>query len=151
VSFRFLIADVDLSRPRTILVWIGAIAFCVGIIFMFYHLQAWQSVGEREKDRHVRVFEWRKFRRRTTIAALISGCGSIMTATYWIAEPRIFFASIVVIMAVLVAIFILACFDLLSVGMHHFSKIDRQAHEEMLKKSLELHKKKKEQERDHPE
>ena len=137
-----LLARYDIGRLRTILVLFGLAMFAGGVLMMFQHLKHWQDVQANERDKRIRLFEQRKFRRRSTVAFLISVSGCCMTALYWAQDARVFATLMLFLFAALVAVLGLAVFDLMSVGIQQFADADDEdARQKMIEEYHRLRKK----------
>ncbi len=137
-----LLSAVVNERITHLLLLLGLAAFAVGFLLMFHHLRQWREIWDQERDPRVRLFERRKFRRRATVAALISASGTIMTATYWVIEPRIFAIMMGLLILLLIGILGLASLDLLSISLQRLAVADQSAQKAMVEKYLELRRQK---------
>lgn len=137
----YLLAAVVSSRISHFLLLLGLAAFAGGFLLMFHHLRQWREVWATERDPRVRLFERRKFRRRTTVAALVSATGTTMTATYWVVDPRTFAVMMGLLVLLLLGILGLASLDLLSVSLQRLAVSDQAAQQAMVEKYLELRQK----------
>lgn len=133
-----LLSAVVSGKISHLLLLLGLAAFAGGFLLMFHHLRQWREIWSQERDPRVRLFERRKFRRRATVAALISASGTTMTATYWVIEPRTFAIMMGLLILLLVAILGLASLDLLSVSLQRLAIPDQSAQKAMVEKYLEL-------------
>ncbi len=132
-----LIAQIS-PRSMTLLLLIGMGSFAAGILLMIHHRRQWLTCLATEKSPRQIRFEDKKFKRRAFIAALISALGTVMISTYWVVEQRTFALMIGLMFLILVSMLILASLDLLSVGLHEFSKQDESARKALVKKHVEL-------------
>ena len=120
----------------------GLSAFAGGILLMFNHKRSYEEVFRTEKNRSVRLFEQRKFRRRTTASCLISAIGVMLASLYWASEPVPFTALVTMILILLVALLVLASLDLMSVGLQNIAHPDdshrQQLVDEVIQKREQL-------------
>lgn len=126
----------------------GVSLFACGIWLMLHHHRHWQATQTTEKDKDLLLFELRKFRRRGTVACLLSVSGCAMTALCWAREPRVFAILALFLFAALVAVLGLAMLDLMSVGIQKIAENDDSARKELVKEYHRLKKLSAEKERD---
>jgi len=137
-----IIADSIDERLGPLMLFCGIGLFVAGFMLMFRHLKYWQDVEAREKEARVRLFEYRKFRRRGTIACLMSVAGCAMTALYWAQEARVFAILTLFLFAALVSVLGLAILDLMSVGIK-MAEPDEKARKKMVEEYMRLKEKQK--------
>lgn len=140
-----LLAEVVNERITLFLLLLGLASFAGGFLLMFAHLRQWREVWATERDSRIRLFEWRKFRRRATVAALVSASGTIMTTTYWVVDPQMFAIMMGLLVLLLIGILCLGSLDLLSVSLQRIAVADNRAQQAMVEKYLELRKKQQQQ------
>lgn len=109
---------------RVSMLLFGLAAFAGGILLMINHKRTYDEIFRTEENRGVRLFEHRKFRRRTTASCLISAIGVMLASLYWATEPVPFTALVSMILILLVALMVLATLDLMSVGLQNIAHPD---------------------------
>lgn len=110
----------------------GLAAFAGGILLMFNHKRTYEEVLQTEKSRDIRLFEHRKFRRRTTASCLISAIGVMLASLYWAKEPVPFTVLVTMILILLVALLVLASLDLMSVGLQNIAHPDDSHRQQLI-------------------
>lgn len=110
----------------------GLAAFAGGILLMFNHKRAYEEAFRNEKSGSIRLFEHRKFRRRTTASCLISAIGVMLASLYWATEPVPFTALVTMILILLVALLVLASLDLMSVGLQNIAHPDDSHRQQLI-------------------
>lgn len=109
---------------RVSMLLFGLAAFAGGILLMINHKRTYDEVFRSEDKGDVRLFEHRKFRRRTTASCLISAIGVMLASLYWATEPLPFTALVSMILILLVALLVLALLDLMSVSLQNMAHPD---------------------------
>ena len=127
-NFLALVSDGN----RSSMVVLGLIAFAGGVLLMIRHKRDFDDVFVSERDATVRRFEKRKFRRRTTASTMIAAMGVMLLSLNWARDPYVFATLITMVLALLLGAMTLACFDILSVGLHSISLDDHEARKKMV-------------------
>jgi hypothetical protein len=109
------VADDDV-RMYTML--FGLVAFSGGVLLMIRHKRAIDEILRVQRDERIRLFEQRKFRRRTTTSALIASIGVMLMSLYWARDPIPFTVLVCMILILLVVLLALAMLDAMSIGLH---------------------------------
>ncbi len=134
-SFPILTSMIS-DQSMSALVLIGLVAFAGGIGLMFLHKQHIDDVFARSQDLRIRLFEKRKYRRRSLASTMIAAMGILMSALYWAHEPSVFIGLVSIILILLMAVMFLACLDLMSVSIHTATHDDSSARKEMINEYL---------------
>ena len=121
---------------RAYLLLIGLATIAGGVMMMLFHKRTYDDVERLEKDPRIVLFEYRKFRRRTTVSSLIGAMGVIMAALYWAIEPTVFAILISLILILIIAILGLATLDMLSISIQGISQTDDKARQAMIDEYL---------------
>ena len=121
---------------RAYLLLIGLATVAGGVIMMILHKRTYDELELVETDPRIVLFEYRKFRRRTTVSSLIGAMGVIMAALYWAIEPTVFAILISLILILIIAILGLATLDMLSISIQGISRTDDQARQAMIDEYL---------------
>ncbi len=132
---------------QSVLLLFGAALFAAGLLLMYTHRRDWVAVLKHERKLRNLKFELKKFRRRALVGSLLSALGAIMAALSWVHEPRTFVILTVVMCLLLFVMLGLGLLDFMSVWLHEFSTVDDRAKQEMVRKALELHEARKQQQR----
>ena len=127
---------------RSILLGIGVVTFIAGVFLMMYHKGTYDRIELEQPDERTRLFEKRKFRRRTMVGSLLAAMGVIMAALHWAIEPMVFTILISLILILIIAILGLATLDMLSISLHGLSQADEDARQALVDAYLEQRKKK---------
>lgn len=128
-----LAAAFENQNLRTMLLLFGAVLVATGIILMSRHFQQWQTVRSKKADKSLLLFEFRKFRRRCTIACLMAISGCAMMAIYWLIDVKFIALMSLTIFATLVGVLGLAILDLMSVGIRRYAEDDDAARQKLVK------------------
>ncbi len=119
---------------------IGMTTLVGGLMLLHQHKQHIDHVLENCRDKRSRLFELRKFRRRSWASTFVAAIGILMSATYWAFEPGVFVGLLSVILILLIAVMFIAFLDLMSVGLHSVSQ-DDTARKKMVEEYLRQRKK----------
>ena len=120
------------STARASMLVLGLAAFSGGILLMINHKKTFDEIFRNEKNRAIRLFEQRKFRRRTTASSLIAAIGVMLASLYWAVEPLPFTALVSMILILLVALLVLATLDLMSVSLQKIAHPDDSARKKLI-------------------
>jgi len=120
------------SSARASMLVLGLAAFSGGILLMINHKKTFDEIFRTKKNRDVRLFEQRKFRRRTTASSLIAAIGVMLASLYWAVEPAPFTALVSMILILLVALLVLATLDLMSVSLQNMAHPDDSARKKLI-------------------
>jgi hypothetical protein len=97
---------------------IGILAMLFGIGLMIWHWSNWTAASKSARSSPELRYAQNQFRRRAVIGSMMALTGSILVSLSWVADPRAFTASILVLFLLLVCILILAILDLVNVIVH---------------------------------
>ena len=128
------------DRSMASLVIIGLVAFCAGVGLMIRHKKDIDAVFAETKDLRVRLFEQRKYRRRSLASTMIAAMGILMSSLYWAHDASAFVGLMLLILILLTAVLFLAFLDLMSVSLHTATQ-DDSARAEMINEYLRQRKK----------
>ena len=129
-----LLAQASRAQQASLLV---GIAICVGgVLLMFSHRRSLDEAFEESLSGQKINFENRKYRRRVVVAGMIASLGVMISAIYWVEEPRAFAILIVLILGTLVAILGVAMIDLYSVGLQTLASTDQPDRKELIEDYL---------------
>jgi cytochrome bd-type quinol oxidase subunit 2 len=146
----FLLADLSAATINGLMI-LGLGSFFAGIMLMMAHRRHWLQVMANEREQRVRRYEYNKFRRRSLAAALISALGTVLVATVWVREPRVFALLMLLMLAILIMLLFVAALDFLAVGAHHMTRNDAAAEKEMIRTYHELKARKEADDQSHSE
>ena len=132
------ILENETTRMFTLL--FGLAAFSGGIVMMFRHQRSYREANAAADNDRIRLFEYRKFRRRMTASSMISAIGVMMASLYWATEPRVFAVLITLVLVSLLGVLGLAMLDLMSVGLQQISRTDDSARKAMVEEYLKRRK-----------
>jgi len=116
--------------------WIGVAVFIVGILAMFSHRRSFDAAFEEPISGQRVNFEHRKYRRRVVNAGLITSLGIMISAIYWVREPRAFASLILIILGTTVAILGFALIDMYSVGLQALARTDEPNRKKLIEEYL---------------
>ena len=126
----------QLSSAQTMSLWLGTAIFIGGILLMFSHRRSFDEALEQPLREQVIAFENRKYRRRVVVAGMITSLGIMISAIYWVEEPRAFACLILIIMGTLLAILGFALIDMYSVGLQAIARTDEPDRKKMIEEYL---------------
>ena len=115
---------------------IGIAVFVVGILAMFSHRRSYDEAFEEPISGQQVNFENRKYRRRVVNAGMITSLGIMISAIFWVEEPRAFASLILIILGTLTAIFGFALIDMYSVGLQALARIDEPNRKQLIEEYL---------------
>ncbi len=147
-SLNFIIpliaAAFDGVRGYSLFLGLGGLA--CGVLLFLNHKWHLDSVLESGVADRIKDFESRKFRRRAIASSMITSVGFMLAALYWVTEPKIFTAFILMILTLLLGILGIAIIDLFSVGLHEIARPDESQKEKIQEYLRQREVKKKEEE-----
>lgn len=126
-----VLAAFENETLRSALLMIGVGLAGTGIVLFAKHRQSWASFSQ-DADASLRLFEWRKFRRRSAVACLITISGFAMSAIYWTIDVRTVAILSLTLSACLAGVLGLAILDLMSVTIRRFAEDDQEAREKLV-------------------
>lgn len=126
-----LLARVSVEN-RNSMVIIGMVAFAGGVLLMIRHKRQIDEVYANERDQNVLAFEQRKFKRRGIASTMVASMGVMLISLYWARDPYVFATLISLVLLLLLAAMVLACLDVLSVGLHSITVDDKVARKKMV-------------------
>lgn len=119
---------------------LGIAAIASGLFLFLGHRRHLNEVMSDVKNKRIVAFEIRKYRRRTAISAMITSTGFMLAALNWVNEPRVFTVFIMMILGLLLAILVIAFFDLFLVGLQQIATPDPQSQKAMIEAFLKQRK-----------
>ena len=128
----------ELNSPTVIFGWMLGIGSVAGGIFMMARHQASynEALASTTKER-IRLFEFRKYRRRMTASSMIAAVGILLIALNMATEPKVFAILLSLILTTVLGVLGLAFIDLFSVGLQEMSKPDDTARKKLVAEILE--------------
>lgn len=120
---------------------LGLSGILTGFLLLFAHKRAFEASMKLEDNPRMRLFESRKYRRRSVVSSMIAATGCLMAALFWVTEPKIFAIFILLIMTLLLGILVIAFIDLFSVSLHSITKTDDAARKALVEEYLRQRKK----------
>lgn len=123
------------DKSRTSLLFIGIVTVVGGVMLMLRHKQEFDEILESSNDSRLRLYEQRKFRRRSLASSFVAAIGILMIALNWAIEPTVFVGLISVILILLLAAMFIAVLDLMSVSLHVVTE-DDSARKQMIAEYL---------------
>lgn len=118
----------------------GGVLFAAGVILFVRHRQHWLSLPAKT-DSSQRLFEWRKLRRRSAVACLISVSGIAMAAIYWTIDVKVVAIMSLIMFACLSGVLGLAILDLMSVTIRRYAEDDADARKKLVEEYHRLRQK----------
>lgn len=115
---------------------IGIVVFIGGILLMYSHRHAYDEAFDQPITEQKVNFENRKYRRRVFVAGMIASLGIMISAIYWVEEPRAFASLILIILATLTAILGFALIDMYSVGLQALARTDEPDRKKLIEEYL---------------
>ena len=115
---------------------LGMFAVASGIFLFLNHRRHLTEVMSDAQNKRILTFELRKYRRRTTISAMITSTGFMLSALNWVNEPRVFTVFIMMILGLLLGILVIAVFDLFLVGLQQIATPDPKSQKAMIEAFL---------------
>ena len=126
----------QVSSAQSLSLWVGIAIFIGGILLMFSHRRSFDEAFEQPLREQGVAFENRKYRRRVVVAGMITSLGIMISAIYWVEEPRAFASLILIIMGTLIAILGFAIIDMYSVGLQAIARTDDPNRKKMIEEYL---------------
>lgn len=126
----------EISSVQGVSLWIGIAIFIGGILLMFSHRRSLDEAFEQPLTGQKINFENRKYRRRVFVAGLIASLGIMISAIFWVEEPRAFASLILIILGTLTAILGIALIDMYSVGLQALARIDQPDRKKLIEDYL---------------
>lgn len=130
------------DEVRPVLFWFGLAILIFGAFLMVVHKWTYDRLEQSSTDSRTRLFEQRKFRRRTLVNSLIAAMGVIMASLNWAIEPMVFTILVLLILILIIAILGLVSLDMLSIGLRGLAESDDQARQAMIDEYLRQREKK---------
>ncbi len=115
---------------------LGIVAVASGLFLFLNHRRHLNDVMSDPQNKRILAFEIRKYRRRTAISAMITSTGFMLAALNWVNEPRVFTVFIMMILGLLLAILVIAFFDLFLVGLQQIATPDPRSQKAMIEAFL---------------
>ncbi len=115
---------------------LGITAIASGLFLFVNHRRHLNDVMSDPQNKRILAFEIRKYRRRTAISAMITSTGFMLAALNWVNEPRVFTVFIMMILGLLLAILVIAFFDLFLVGLQQIATPDPRSQKAMIEAFL---------------
>lgn len=115
---------------------LGIAAIASGLFLFVNHRRHLNDVMSDPQNKRILAFEIRKYRRRTAISAMITSTGFMLAALNWVNEPRVFTVFIMMILGLLLAILVIAFFDLFLVGLQQIATPDPRSQKAMIEAFL---------------
>jgi hypothetical protein len=115
---------------------LGIVAIASGLFLFLNHRRHLNEVLSDAKNKRIFAFEIRKYRRRSAISAMITSTGFMLAALNWVNEPRVFTVFIMMILGLLLAILVIAFFDLFLVGLQQIATPDPRSQKAMIEAFL---------------
>lgn len=103
---------------------------------MFSHRRSLEEAFEEPLTGQKMNFENRKYRRRVFVAGLIASLGIMISAIFWVQEPRVFASLILIILSTLAAILGIALIDMYSVGLQALARTDQPDRKKLIEDYL---------------
>ena len=94
---------------------VGLAVMVGGISLMIWHWVQWNTIARSARSAIELRYGANQFRRRVLIGSLMAITGSVLISLKWTSDHRVFTASILLLMFLLVCILILAILDLVNV------------------------------------
>jgi len=126
----------QVSTAQSLSLWIGIVIFIGGILLMFSHRRSLDEAFEQPISGQKVTFETRKYRRRVVVAGMITSLGIMISAIYWVEEPRAFASLILIILGTLTAILGFAIIDMYSVGLQALARTDEPDRKKLIDEYL---------------
>jgi peptidoglycan/LPS O-acetylase OafA/YrhL len=126
----------QVSSAQSLSLFVGVAIFIGGILLMFSHRRSFDEALEQPLREQSMNFENRKYRRRVVVAGMITSLGIMISAIYWVEEPRAFASLILIIMGTLIAILGFAMIDMYSVGLQAIARTDEPNRKKMIEDYL---------------
>jgi len=126
----------QVSTAQSLSLWIGIAIFIGGILLMFSHRRSLDEAFEQPISGQKVTFETRKYRRRVVVAGMITSLGIMISAIYWVEEPRAFASLILIILGTLTAILGFAIIDMYSVGLQALARTDEPDRKKLIDEYL---------------
>ena len=127
---------------------VGLIVMVGGISLMIWHWFQWNIVARSARTAVELRYSANQFRRRVLIGSLMAITGSVLISLKWTSDHRVFTASILLLLFLLVCILVLAILDLMNVFVHlRLGPISHEARARLIHK---YEQRKKEQNDDQP-
>jgi len=136
------------SSAQSLSLWVGIAIVIGGALLMFSHRRSFDEAFEQPLRGQRVAFEKRKYRRRVVVAGMISSLGIMISAIYWVTEPRAFAILILLIMGTLVTILVFAILDMYSVGLQAIARTDDPNQKKLIEEYLKQHQQSKSEEDD---
>jgi uncharacterized membrane protein (UPF0136 family) len=124
------------QRLQTSSLVLGVIAVIAGLLLMRGHQAVFDGALTPSSTRGARNYEFRKLRRRTIVAALVTSVGFMLSAIYWVREVKVLAILTLLIILQLAAILVLALVDFLFVGLRAMTSPDGRRQREMFEQIL---------------
>ncbi len=121
---------------RTILLFIGLAAAISGVMLMLGHQREMQTTENDQVNKRKFKHAQRKFRRRMTGSLLIALVGLLLAALYWVTQPRVFAAIVVIMLSLLLALMVLAFFDMFNIGLQVLTDPQDEKRKELVQEVL---------------
>lgn len=134
-----LLCSMEAIRGYTLV--LGLIGIAAGFLLLLAHKHHFEEVLRVEEIERVRIFESRKYRRRSMVSSLIAATGCLMSALFWVNDPKVFYVFILLILTMLLGILAIAFLDMFSVGLHSLTKTDDAARKALVDEYLRQRKK----------
>lgn len=115
---------------------LGIVAIASGLFLFLNHRRHLNDIMSDPQNKRILAFEIRKYRRRTAISAMITSTGFMLAALNWVNEPRVFTIFIMMILGLLLAILVIAFFDLFLVGLQQIATPDPRSQKAMIEAFL---------------
>ena len=126
----------SLENIRGFSLTLGVIGIATGIVLFAAHQRSYDGATRNESDERLRRFETRKFRRRATVASMVTSVGCLMAALNWVSEARVFLIFILIILSLLLGILGVAIFDMFSVSLQALTRDDGEARKQIVEEVL---------------
>lgn len=94
---------------------VGVLAMLLGVSLMLWHWWRWTEIQKSSPSPLELRYGQNQFRRRAVVGSMMALTGAILVSLSWVHDYRVFTASIVLLLLLLVCILILAVLDLLHV------------------------------------
>lgn len=113
-----------LENSRSYALVLGVIGIITGFLLLNAHQRVHFLATRNEENQRVKRFESRKFRRRATVAAMVSATGCLLAALYWVTEIKVLAIFVLLILGLLIGILGIALFDMFSVSLQTLTRDD---------------------------
>ncbi len=137
-SFR-LLAGTESVRVYSLL--LGVFGIVTGFLLLVGHKKSFEQAMAREDQQRARVFEVRKYRRRSLVSSMVAAAGCMMAALFWVTDAKVFSVFILLILTTLLGVLGIAMIDLFSVGLNSLTRTDDAARKAMVEEYLRQRKK----------